>query len=264
MIILVIVLFVLFIVFYKLDKNARFLVKIFRTSNVVVFGKKRKGKDLIFQKVINKRKEKYYANIPYGHDYNPISLSDVSVSPNTYEDLINGTITPISPNPDREKADIYISDGGVHLPSQYNHILNKKYPSMPLYYSLSGHLYDSNVHVCYNGSISRLWDKLREQADEYIKALGTVHFLGFFFTKLRYFEQYETAVKNILPMKGSFFNKETKALKKQFDATHGVIKDMWIFQFRKSLYYDTRYFRQLLFDLTPNLIITQSAQPPKA
>jgi len=247
--ILVIVAFVVVcIVFLKMESNAQFLVRIFRHSNVLVFGKKRKGKDLIFQKVINKRKEEYFANIPYGKKYTHIDLKEVSVAPNTYDDLIMGTIKKIPRDETREKRDIYISDGGVHLPSQYNNVLNKQYPSMPLYYSLSGHLYDSNVHVCYNGSINRLWDKLREQADDYIRALGTIKFFGLFFTKLRYFETFESAEKNLLPMPSALFNKEQKALKKQFDATNGQIKDMWIIQRKKHLYYDTRYFKTVFFD----------------
>ena len=247
--VLIIVVIVIAIIFLKLESNATFISKIFTHSNVLVFGKKRKGKDLIFQKVIRHRKKPYFANIPYGYKYNPIELSDISVSPNTYDDLINGTVKKISRDEKREKTDIYISDGGVHLPSQYNHLLNKKYPSMPLYYSLSGHLYDSNVHVNYNGSFTRLWDKLREQADDYIRALNTVIIGPFVFTKLRYFETAESAEKNLLPMKRKLFDKQNNALKAQFDATNGTIKDMWIFQWKFNLKYDTRYFKTVFFEI---------------
>jgi hypothetical protein len=237
------------IILLVLESNAIYVTNLFKHANVLVFGKKRRGKDLIFQKVINKRKKPYFANIPYGKKYHHIDLTEISVQPNTYEDLINGTVKKIPFNSKREKIDIYISDGGVHLPSQYNHILNKQYPSMPLYYSLSGHLYDSNVHVNYNGSTGRLWDKLREQADEYIRALKTVIIGPLFFTKLRYFETFESAEKNVLPMKRSLFNPTLNGLKAQFDATNGVIRDMWILQLRSSIKYDTRYFKGVFFEL---------------
>ena len=45
------------------------IVRQFQRCNVVVDGKKGKGKDVLFQYVIHKRKEPYYANIDYGGNY---------------------------------------------------------------------------------------------------------------------------------------------------------------------------------------------------
>ncbi|MEM0173492.1 MAG: hypothetical protein QXI16_03180 [Sulfolobaceae archaeon] len=247
MTIILIILAIILIALFKMELNASFIANTFKHSNVLVFGKKRKGKDLLFQKVIKKRKkEEYFSIIPYGYKYNEIKIKDISVYPNTFEDFIEGNIIKIDRDEKREKRDIYISDGGAWLPSQYNHILNKLYPSAPLYYGLSGHLYDSNVHVNYNGSFNRIWDKLREQADDYFKVLNTIKIGKIFFTKVRYFEEYQAAERNVLPLKRSLFPAGSyHTAQKVFNAENGLVKDMWICQVNPK--YDTRYFKKVFF-----------------
>jgi len=241
---------IVLIILIKLHLNALFLAKRFRLGNAIVYGKKRKGKDLIFQKVIRTRKEAYFSNIEYGFNrINFNGLKDVSVAPNTYNDMINNTVKKIPRNDDMEKTDIYISDGGIHLPSQYQHLLVRQYASMPLFYSLSGHLYANNVHVNYNGSFSRLWDKLREQADEYFRALNTIKLGPWLFTKIRYFEEQQACEKNVLPFKKAFFSLRGNPEYRVFVAENGLVRDFWIVSFIPTLKYDTRYFKGVFFGL---------------
>ena len=49
----------------RLDAADAWLVSEFRRCNVMVFGKKGSGKDVIFAHVIALRGEKHYSNIPY-------------------------------------------------------------------------------------------------------------------------------------------------------------------------------------------------------
>jgi hypothetical protein len=58
-----------------------------------------------------------------------------------------------------EKKDIYIADAGIYLPSHQHHIISKEFPSLPIFYSIIGHLYDSNIHVNYNMK-QRLYDRI--------------------------------------------------------------------------------------------------------
>ena len=67
------------------------MISSFKKCNVIVFGKKGTGKDLIFQKVINSRKDTYYSNISYGGDYNDIEVSELTTG-NTYNDFIQNKI----------------------------------------------------------------------------------------------------------------------------------------------------------------------------
>ena len=101
------------------DKADIWLVNEFSRCNVLVFGKKRQGKDLIFAHVIALRGEKHYANIPYDENTEVITLDELNVGDNTFEDFINGTVRPFSPRFD-EGCDVYVSDGGIYLPCHFN------------------------------------------------------------------------------------------------------------------------------------------------
>ena len=76
------------IFFIKNHLKVKEMIKEFKRSNVIVFGKKGTGKDLVFNYVINKRKETYYSNIDYGGDYKYIETKDLTTG-NTYVDFIN-------------------------------------------------------------------------------------------------------------------------------------------------------------------------------
>ena len=53
-IIILIILFLLFLIL-KSYLNMAYIIKVFKRNNVIVFGKKGTGKDMLFQAVINKR-----------------------------------------------------------------------------------------------------------------------------------------------------------------------------------------------------------------
>ncbi|MEM0173422.1 MAG: hypothetical protein QXI16_02830 [Sulfolobaceae archaeon] len=246
-IILILLILAVVAVIWRLEKNARFIVDKFRQGNVIVFGAKGKGKDLIFQKVISKRrKEKYYSNMDYGHNFNYISLVDLKLGQNTYENFIEGVVEIIDKNEQLEGADIYVSDAGIYLPAQYHYLLDKKYKSLPIFYALSRHLYNNNVHVN-TQALNRVWDKLREQADSYFKALRTLKVGGLLFTKVRYFETYETASENRAPIRRRLLNKYSKALSDEYQAYNGLVFDMWICQRVSKVFYDSRYFHSVVF-----------------
>ena len=104
------------------------MISYFEKCNVIVFGKKGTGKDLIFQKVINSRKDTYYSNISYGGDYKDIEVSELTTG-NTYNDFIQNKINLCNKIDEREGKDIYLSDCGIILPSQYDSTLHKVFPS---------------------------------------------------------------------------------------------------------------------------------------
>ena len=151
----------------------RLILKEFKRSNVIVYGKIGRGKDLVFQWVINKRKQFYYANIDYSkhkdkkHRIILKSLKSVSTGPNDYKHIIENDIVKQS-HQFYENKDIYISDVGVHLPSYMDSLLYKYYPSMPIAYAMSRQLYDHHIY-CNTQSLERGWKALREQADFYIR-----------------------------------------------------------------------------------------------
>lgn len=216
----------------------------FKHCNVLVGGKKGSGKDLLFQYVINKRKEKYYANLSYGGKYKNVLLKDVSCNPNDYNRIINNQIEKQS-HMFSDGKDIYISDIGVFLPSYMDSKLYVKFPSMPILYALSRHLYNNNIH-CNTQNIERGWKALREQADFYIIVKKTIKIFNIFFTKIYTYERYESAKQNLKPMKTRVLNKYSKAQVDMYKATNGEIKSGWIIQTKSHLHYDTRAFEKIL------------------
>lgn len=208
------------------DRADKWLVNEFSRCNTLTFGKKGSGKDLIFAHVIALRGEKHYANIPYDGNTEVINLSEINVGDNTFEDFIKGTVRPFHPRFE-EGCDIYVSDGGIYLPCQYNTLLNQRYPGMPIFFALSRQLYDLNVHLN-SQAVGRSWDKLREQADSFIQVLGTVARGDCLYVKIRGYDKLSDA------------EKETNCTAK-FTVRIPIAE----------LQYDTRYFRQFLFDCPP-------------
>ena len=84
----ILILLIIVLIFVIIERiNTSNLVKYFERGNVIVFGKKRKGKDLLFNKVINARKRIYYANMPYNRNgYNQLEMRDLNINI-TFKDL---------------------------------------------------------------------------------------------------------------------------------------------------------------------------------
>lgn len=247
---------ILFIIHLVITSTHQLIKKSFKKCNVIVAGKKGSGKDCVFQWVIKKRsKDKYnhyWSNISYGYNYHHIKLSDISCSPNTFENFINNDVKQCKYCL-YEKEDIYISDIGVYLPSQYDSLLHKKYPSLPIYYALSRHLAIHNVH-CNVQNIERGWKALREQSDFFMITKKTIKVFGILFTSGILYDKYTSALNGLLPFKKSFFeNKETKALRLQYESTNGTIKKFLIAQKVKNIKYNTRAFRDIVYADLPKL-----------
>lgn len=220
----------------------------FKKMNVVVAGKKGTGKDLVYQAIINARKEYYYTNLPggYGGNYEHTSIKNISCEPNTYDDFIKEKVVKCKRR-FKEKCDIYISDAGVYLPSNLDSVLYKRYPSLPIYYALSRQLANHNIHA--NVQVfSKLWKALREQADFYVIAKKTIKLPFFIATKCITYEKLESAERELLPIKNRVMNKYSKAEVDQYNASNGVIRVGWVIQRKRAIKYDTRAFEKLLYD----------------
>ena len=248
LIVILIVLVILFIfLIINFFRSKKILLNCFHRGNVIVFGSKGKGKDLLFQWVINKRKESYFSNISYGGDYHHVDIKkdlDLGI---TFENLINGNFDTVEKNEEFEGKDIYISDGGTIFPSQYDSKLHKLYPSLPLLYATQRHLFNSNFFIN-TQALSRIWLALREQADSYIKCRGVIKLPFIRIVKFTYFEKYKSASEDISKMKKRLIeNKEVKAVREQYEATHGEIEDGIFILFTKNINYDTRAFHEIIF-----------------
>lgn len=231
---------------FYLGKKA--LVECFSSANCLVFGIKGAGKDLIFNKVINARNKNCYANIPYNKELCTVrEISDFSVSPNTYISFLENDVKVID-KINKEECDYYISDGGIFLPSQYSQDLVKRYPSFPIYYALNRHLTNSNIHIN-TQYLGRVWDKLREQAGFYIKAVKTQRILGCLITSFIIYDSYTSASSQMRPYKitGLITHSESRANKEDFESKHGMVKEYKIIQRIKNVHYDSRWGHKMVY-----------------
>lgn len=212
----------------KLTEADMWLVNEFRRCNVMVFGKKGSGKDVIFAHVIALRGEKHYSNIPYNDNTEVIELCEINAGDNTFEDCINGDIEKFDPRFE-ECCDIYISDAGIYFPNTMDKKLDDRYPSLPVFMALSRHLYNNNVHTNCQ-ALGRPWKKIREQADSYIQVLHTVNRGDYLYVRIVGYDKERDAENEQNPI-----------------VKYTVRVPVW------ELRYDSRYFRSVFLnrELTP-------------
>lgn len=227
--------------------RVKYMITQFKKCNVIVFGKKGTGKDLIFQKVINSRKKTYYSNVNYGGKFKDCIVSDLKTG-NTYENFIKGDINIIEKDNEREGHDTYLSDCGIILPSQYDTKLHQIFPQFSGFYALSRHLYNCNVHAN-TQALSRVWKALREQADYYVRCKRTFRLFGYLITEVVSYDRYSSAEKLIEPWKRptGLNSKDAKARYDEFEATNGEIQKFYVFNKIRHIKYDTRAYHKIVF-----------------
>lgn len=237
----------LIVVLLKHYFTSKRIINAFQTSNVIVTGKQGRGKDVLFAYVIEKRKQEHLSNLWYNDYSNVIAIKDIELKFNDYKTFISGEVKHEYKYDFFEGKDIYISDGGVYLPSQMDSLLHKEYKSLPIAFALERQLYNGHIHANCQ-CLERFWKALREQADYYVhlrkKPLNLPFFLVLF---TREYDKYESAKQLLLPLGTLMFNKYSKAQKKQFDSTNGFIKNGLIIVPKRYLKYDSRWFHQVVF-----------------
>lgn len=225
----------------------RFIIKRFSEGSTLTCGMKRRGKDMLFNYVINTRRKPYISNVDYSKRYKRIDLEPLqqfNINGNTCHDFIIGSIKPYEyPYPDG--IDYYISDAGVYFPSQECNTLTKRYPSFPLFQAISAQLGGCNIHWNVQNA-NRLWDKAREQCDHYFYCLKTKvnKFTKTVKMRLRYYDNLDSCIARRKPMKRRF-GRLGKIEFDKFTAQYGEIKEFLIF-FHLPYRYDDRIFKTKL------------------
>src|SRR5690606_5810446 len=123
------------------------------------------------------------------------------------------------------------------FPSQYNEKLDKLYPGIPIFMALSGQLYQLNVHFN-TQELNRVWNKIREQSDCYIRVLGSRFIGAFVYIDTITYEQYNAADKGLLPP----LEPKTKAKRREleeFIARNGEVVYRTFRMHRREIKFDT-------------------------
>lgn len=236
----------------------RQIIKLFEQGDVCVVGLRGCGKDMLFANVIARRKQVYISNTNYHCNDSPflkLRFDNLNIK-NNYQNFISDDIIPYDyPYPDN--ADIYIADCGIYLPSQYCNELNKKFPEFPAFYALSRQIGQCNVHINVQ-NLNRVWDKLREQSDTYIRTTSCrVLFGKFVIQHVVVYDKYQSCVDRVEPFKPTSIplmcSKQTKAAllqsndeaKRRYNEVYGSVKGYTLI-YKNLSKYDTRLFKGVL------------------
>lgn len=242
-------------------------------NNIFIFGVKGSGKDLLMQSAVyyNRKNKEYLSNMDFGYSSKKVdNLHQVlSLGDNTFRNLVEDDVKLINKKIGLEGKVFLLSDASIYFPSHEDSALKKAYPSFPLFYAISRHLY--NMPFVVNTQVNgRLWKSLREQVqDGYIQAIKTIGKRESYFwnalpvlknylvVKMRYYEKEESAVNGLLPFsKVAIVNKlsdktiymtSAGATEEQYNAQNGVIKEKFIIINKKHIKYDDRHFHELYF-----------------
>lgn len=237
---------------YKLIK------KYYEKGDVCVIGEKGSGKDMLTANIIAERKLPYVSNTEYKRKgkipltFYQLDFSKINVGENTYKDFISGDIKYYE-YPYPIGCDIYISDVGVYLPSQYCNELNRDYKHLATLTALSRQL-GFRIHTnCQN--LNRIYDKLREQSRTYITCLGCkvipIGKTQLIIQKIRISEKYQSAIDNVPRLKLPLYMRigKDKTLARlyalNYQIQHGIIEEYTLIYINKSDY-DTTVFRSML------------------
>lgn len=231
-------------------RSIRFVIRKFKNGNVSVCGLRGRGKDLLTANVVVRRRTPYVCNIDYGGLWYPLDFSAIDCGGNTYENFISGDVKQyVYPYP--KGTDVYISDAGVILPSQYCNELNKKFPYLATFVALTRHLGRANVHFNVQ-NLNRMFDKVREMSDTYINCNRCLYLpFGIVLQKITVYDKYQSCVERCKPCRVHvpLFNRiarmQAKTYIDNFVNTHGEIKSYWLIYRNKSKY-DTHHFEKLL------------------
>ena len=216
------------------------IVKMFERGSVCVTGMRGTGKDVLFGNVIARRGKPYVSNLDYGGKFEPLVFSSLNMGFNTYDNFINDSLNQFV-YPFEKGADIYVSDVGVYVPSQYCNELNKKYPYLPIYIALSRQISRNNVHFNVQ-NLNRAWDKLREQSDIYITCNWCKVFFGKVVVQLvTYYDKAESCQARVRPCRvnyplicGGERKTQIDMYRDNFYNTHGTVKRMLLVYLNKS------------------------------
>lgn len=209
------------------------LLGAFDGRNILAFGPKGTGKDLLFSHVIALRNEHHYSLVPYNKKTEVIKVEDLNLGENNFKDMVKGVYHKIEPR-FNQGEDVFLPELGMFLPCQYNGTLNELYPSFPIFYAGSRHYYEMSIHGN-SQALSRPWDKIREQADGYIRTLGVVHEYDVLKIHLIYYARYNDASNMVLPIKDTLEN--------------GSVSGHIITVPKREVKYDSKYLRSFFFDV---------------
>ena len=227
-------------------------VRMFEEGNVCVCGLRGTGKDVLTGNVIARRNVPYVSNLDYtnGKNFQVLDFDKIDVGKNTWRNLLKGKPRYYS-FPYSSGSDIYISDVGIYMPSQYCSELNREFPHLPTYMALSRQVSHNNFHINVQ-NLNRAWDKIREQSDIYIRCRFCKVLFGLIvIQKITLYDKYQSCVDRVEPCRirmpliaKAEVRQQAELYLDKFFNTYGEVKNKILIYLNRSKH-DTYYFEKL-------------------
>lgn len=226
------------------------VVDLYKRHSVACTGMKGAGKDMLTANVVARRNLPYASNVSYGFKHIPLDFKDMCIGSKWFNLLHDNVAKYECPFP--EYCDIYISDAGIYLPSQYCNELNRSLPDVPTFVAVQRHLNNGKTH--YNTqNLNRVWDKIREMCDVYIYSEWCKVLFGkLVIQSIIVYDKAESCQSRVKPCRvtrrGFIPDKEADAhidiYRDQFYNQHGTVERRFLVYINKSKY-DTRHFKKV-------------------
>lgn len=238
-----VIIFLIYFIYVRFI-NTLIIRKFFKSTGIMVCGKRGKGKDTLFSYIAHNKK--HNCNIKLNDKTNIISLNEICIPGLSRQLLVNG-VKGYCNFEDFQKFDnpTFISDSGIYFPSYDDAQLKKEYPSFAITIAIWRHLYESGCH--FNCQVnSRLWKVLREQIEDTIMCLSCKRGLLYTKLKVRYYESPRDAELGLKPLKNNLIRSNSEI--KVENSRRWIIKDYTLLIPNRKITHDTRAFKKEVFN----------------
>lgn len=226
------------------------VIRLFEDGNVSVFGLRGRGKDMLMANVVVRRKKPYVSNIDYGGKWHPLNFDTLDCGKNIYENFIRNDVNYYK-YAYGDGVDVYLSDAGIYLPAQYCNEINRRYPFLATFQAISRQVALCNFHFN-TQALNRVYDKVREQSDIYIRCMWCKVLFGkIVIQRIYIYERYQAAADCVplfdlpRPLLNPTRRLTYDLAKQSYQISHGKIKGRTLIYINKSKY-DTRRFKEML------------------
>ena len=220
--------------------------------SVLVGGEKGAGKDVLQGNVIARIDRPYVSNIDYTKDgrFIPLNFKDIDCGGNTWKNFLTGKVNKYVP-PFPDGTNVYISDLGIYLPSQYDSEIDEEVGELATYMALARHVCKGQVSGNAQ-NIERPWKKFREQCEVFIVCKWCYVIFGVVIAHFVKYERLQSAVDKVppFPFKEPIFIKRSDSInveleKAKYQISHGEITPCTYICINKSKH-DDRAFKTIL------------------
>lgn len=205
---------------------------ILSSRNTFIFGPQGSGKDTLIAHFLSLSGNLHYSNLRYNDKTVEVPVRSFGAGNNTFSDLIEDSLKKYK-SPFIPGTTLICSDAGAYFPSTESRTLDCYYPSMGMWLAFLRQL--GHNFICNSQAFGRLWIKIREQCDFFIRLLGPQFIGNYIIVNAVSYDRIESAEAGYLP-----------TYKEEDEISRGLIEYHSFLIPLSELTFDSCYFRKKL------------------